>query len=135
MDNGKSGNGGSFLSGLMLGSLVGTALSLLLAPKSGRETRAQIVNKGLELRDQAMETAEEARQRVEGAAAHARSRVEVLTTGARERAEELGQRSQAILGGQKEVLVAAVEGARRAGQRKHSQLERRHIPTVFPVKE
>jgi len=123
---------GTFLSGFMLGGFVGTAISLLTAPQSGEKTRLQIRQKGLELRDQAVESAEEARRRAEEAAAQARTRVEGLTAGARARAEELQQRGKEILEGQKEVLEAAIDGARRSGRKKQAELASEDIPTAFP---
>ena len=56
---------GAFLSGFMLGGLVGAAVALILAPQSGEETRAQIRQKGIELRDQALETAKSEGQDVD----------------------------------------------------------------------
>jgi gas vesicle protein len=49
-----------FLTGLMIGGLVGASLGLLLAPQSGEETRGQIRAKSLELKDEAMEGLAEA---------------------------------------------------------------------------
>ena len=49
-----------FLTGLMIGGLVGASLALLLAPQSGAETRGQIRAKSLELKDEAMEGLAEA---------------------------------------------------------------------------
>jgi gas vesicle protein len=45
----------AFLAGLFVGSLIGAALALLLAPQSGQETRAQIKGKGIEFKDRAQE--------------------------------------------------------------------------------
>ena len=55
----------SFLAGLLIGSLAGAGTMLLLAPQSGKKTRAQIQRKSIELRNQAAET-------VEGAAGQSR---------------------------------------------------------------
>ena len=40
---------GNFLKGLIIGGLIGAVAALLLAPKSGRETRADICNRTEEL--------------------------------------------------------------------------------------
>lgn len=37
---------GSFLAGFVIGGLVGAAVSLVLAPQSGAETRSQLTRKG-----------------------------------------------------------------------------------------
>ncbi len=61
----SSNEGGAFFAGLVIGGLVGAALSLLLAPQSGEETRAQIRDKSLEYKDYAEEGILEARQRTQ----------------------------------------------------------------------
>ena len=40
---------GNFLKGLIIGGLIGASAALLLAPKSGKETRADICNRTEEL--------------------------------------------------------------------------------------
>lgn len=45
-----------FLTGLLFGVLVGFGTMMLLAPKSGKKTRAQIGLKSIELRDWATDT-------------------------------------------------------------------------------
>jgi gas vesicle protein len=74
-----------FLVGMLMGGLAGAAVLLLLAPQSGKETRAQIQHKGIELRDQAAETAE-------GAVAQVRQTAQQITVDVREKAEELQKR-------------------------------------------
>ena len=46
--------------GLFLGSMLGAATMLFLAPQSGKRTRVQVQRKGIALRDQAVEKAEDA---------------------------------------------------------------------------
>jgi len=57
--------GAEFFAGLVIGGLVGATLSLLLAPQSGEETRAQIRDKSVEYKDRAGEGYMQARQVVE----------------------------------------------------------------------
>ena len=47
----KTSNIGSFLQGLLIGGLAGSAAALLSAPQSGRETRRQIQSKSSEIMD------------------------------------------------------------------------------------
>jgi gas vesicle protein len=54
-----------FLAGLVVGAIVGGAAAALLAPRSGPETREQIVERGLELKSRAEDVVERA-QRVAG---------------------------------------------------------------------
>jgi gas vesicle protein len=99
---------GAFLIGFVVGGLVGAAVSLLLAPQSGEETRAIIKEKAIELKDKAAETTEDAYARAEAAAAEARARAEEWAKVARERAEELQHRGQVVLEQQKERLTTAL---------------------------
>lgn len=109
---------GSFLSGLIIGGLIGAAVALLLAPQSGEETRVLIRDKSIELKDRAVETAEEARVRAEAAAAEARARADELAHEARIKAEELKQRGQHFVEEQKgrasEILESGKEATKRA---------------------
>ena len=78
----NGGDFGSYLSGFLLGGLIGAAVALLMAPASGEETRKMIYDKSMELRDK---TTDE----LEKAAAVARTRADELTKMARERAGEV----------------------------------------------
>lgn len=87
----------SFLSGFLVGGLVGAAVALLLAPQSGEETRTMIVEKSVELKDKTAATLEDAYHAAEKAAGDARARAEELAKEAQSRAEDLRQRGQVIL--------------------------------------
>jgi gas vesicle protein len=99
---------GSFLSGFLIGGLVGAAVALLMAPQSGEETRTLIVEKSTELKDKTAASLEEAYAAAEKAAADARARAEELAKEAQARAEELRQRSQVILEEQRSKISDAV---------------------------
>ncbi|MFN2303427.1 MAG: YtxH domain-containing protein [Anaerolineales bacterium] len=51
MSDNNGSDFGSFLAGFVIGGLVGGAVALVLAPKSGAETRSQISGKGREIVD------------------------------------------------------------------------------------
>jgi gas vesicle protein len=93
MDNNSHENGNDvnnpsgFLAGLMVGGLAGAGAMLLLAPRSGKKTRAKIQQKGVELREQTGES-------VVGAVAQARTKARQTATSLRKQAEELQQRGQ-----------------------------------------
>ena len=76
---------GAFLIGFIIGGLTGAAVSLLLAPQSGLETRALIKEKAIEIGDKASETYEDTVARAEAAAAEARTRADEWAKIARER--------------------------------------------------
>lgn len=69
---------GAFLTGLVIGGLVGATVSLLMAPQSGEETREQIRIKSLELRDRADDEIRQIRTYAEQAVADARGQIEEL---------------------------------------------------------
>jgi gas vesicle protein len=104
MDNPKQehesegGNAGGFLAGLLVGGLAGAGTALLLAPESGKRTRADIHQKGIVLRDQAVES-------VENTMAEARIKARRITAPARRQAKELQHRGQEILDEQRDRLT------------------------------
>jgi uncharacterized protein YjbJ (UPF0337 family) len=64
-----------FLSGIILGALVGAAVMLFLAPQSGRQTMNQLRIRGRELADQAKDAADDLQHRATNVVSEARSRV------------------------------------------------------------
>lgn len=55
----------SFFKGLLLGTVAGAVAGILLAPKSGEETREDIKKLAVDLKDKAEDTYEKARKEVE----------------------------------------------------------------------
>jgi len=62
-----SQNGGDFLKGLIFGGLVGVAIGLLYAPKSGKETREDLTIRADEFVSKAKEEMEKHREEYEAA--------------------------------------------------------------------
>ena len=93
----------AFLSGFVVGGLVGAAVALLMAPQSGEETRTVIRDKSIELRDVAMERADEVRAMAG----------EAVDT-AKGKAADLQKRGQVVLEEQKERLSSAIEAGKKA---------------------
>ncbi len=61
----QNGNGGgSFVMGLLAGTMIGAGLGLLFAPKSGSELRSQIAGQAGKLRDVADQTYTQASDKV-----------------------------------------------------------------------
>lgn len=75
---------GGVLLGLLLGVAVGAGLALLLAPKSGRETRRDLADHARKARESASESYKQGRERVEQMAAKGRETVEQVTEKGRE---------------------------------------------------
>jgi gas vesicle protein len=60
---------GALILGGLVGAMIGAVIGIWNAPRSGAETRAEIVQRGTDLRTQAEYAAAEARERVEGPSA------------------------------------------------------------------
>ena len=96
---------GGFFAGLLIGGLAGAVAMLLMAPQSGKRTRAQIQLKSIELREQTTEAVEDALKQT-------RTKGRQIRADVREKADELQQRGQAVLDEQKERLSALVEAGK-----------------------
>jgi gas vesicle protein len=82
----------SMLAGLLIGGLAGAVAMLLLAPQSGKRTRAKLRRQSHALRDQTAETMEI----VEDAMADARDKTQQMTHDASEQAKRLEKRGHAL---------------------------------------
>jgi gas vesicle protein len=113
---------GAFLLGFIVGALTGAIASLLLAPKSGDETRTFLKEKAIELGDKvnvtvddarvkADEITADARKRAEAIMADARTRADVIAAEARKQAEELSRRGQVVLEEQRSRITKAAKSA------------------------
>jgi gas vesicle protein len=102
---------GAFLMGFVVGGLTGAAISLLMAPQSGRDTRELIRDKAIVLRDRASETADEAFTRAEEMAQEGMRQMEDSLARFRERADELQRRGQVMLEQQRKGLGGKIEKA------------------------
>ncbi len=102
VDHGLQG----FVLGTLLGGLAGAVTMLLLAPQSGRRTRAKLQRAGIDLREQTGRGLEEAVEQTT-------NKAEQLTTTVREQAEKIQLRGQALIAAQQErwtPVVKAVQG-------------------------
>ncbi len=88
---------GAFLIGFIIGGLTGAAISLIMAPQSGEETREILRDRAIELRDKAQETAQVAREQVGSTASDVRSRAGDLANKAKSSASDLYQRGQSAV--------------------------------------
>jgi gas vesicle protein len=79
-----------FLTGLLIGGLSGTVATLLLAPRSGRKTRARIQHQYQELRNRAVESVEDAEEEMS-------ERAELVAANVRDTVEDLQKRGKAML--------------------------------------
>jgi gas vesicle protein len=101
------------LAGLLIGGLAGAGVMLLLAPQSGKRTRAQLQQKSIELREQASDN-------LDDAVAQVRVKARRLTSDISDKAEELQERSQELIDDQKERLSALRGNGKKALHSSHA---------------
>ena len=85
---------GAFLIGFIIGGLSGAAISLLMAPQSGEETREYIKDQAIVLRDKAQETAQTTAEQVNVRATEVRTRAGELANKAKVGADELAAKAK-----------------------------------------
>ncbi len=105
----QTGFAWGLIGGLLLGGLVGSAVMLLVAPQSGRRTRALIQMRSSELRDQAMDAVEDAMKQT-------RKRARKLRSSLEDQTEAIQQMGSNIVDGQKERISTMVEAGKSAVQ-------------------
>ncbi len=103
-----------FLAGIAIGALAGAGTMLLMAPQSGKRTRAQIRHKGRELRDQASDTLQEAVTEARTTGEHITARVQHQADKIQKQADKLQQRGQDAIDAQKERWSPVVEAGQKA---------------------
>lgn len=99
----------AFLIGFIVGGVTGAVSALLLAPRSGEETRTYLKEKAIEISDKTAQTVEESYKKAEAAAEEARKRFDELAKATKERAEELQTHGHVILEEQKEKLTTVLK--------------------------
>ena len=99
---GNNDNGGSFALGLLVGGIIGALIGMLLAPKPGSETRAEIWERSETLRSRADEAAASLRERVGPAADGVSSRFGPAV-------ESVLERGGAVAGTVREAGASAIE--------------------------
>ena len=96
-----------FLIGLLIGGMAGALAMLLLAPQSGKRTRAQIQNKTIQLRDQTTKN-------IKKTFAQVRSETDKLTSKVQDKAGELKQLGQDKLVEQLDRVSTALDAGKAA---------------------
>lgn len=105
---------GGFLSGLILGGLVGAAVGMLYAPKSGEETRSELLDRTSELRGRAEDLAEDALKRAQ----ELQKEAKLL----QEEAKKWQERGAAALEEQRIRLEQAIEEGQQAAAKTRDEL-------------
>ena len=87
------------LAGLLIGGLAGAIAMLLLAPQSGKRTRAKLRRQSYTLRRHTAETMEDMEDAMEDTVADARDKTHKMTRDARKQAEKLDKRGHTLFDG------------------------------------
>lgn len=95
------------LVGMLVGGLAGAVTMLLLAPQSGEDTRAQLMEKGIELRDRTTGIVEDTLSQI-------RSNTNKITMSGREKAKELLQQGEALVIEQLDHVAEAAKAGKKA---------------------
>jgi gas vesicle protein len=95
-------SGMSVVTGLLVGGLIGAGVALLMAPRSGEETRAEIRDKAMEYRDRTKDVVNET-------VSQARSKADELKEGVLEKAEDLKRRGKQTAAQQLDHMAQAAE--------------------------
>lgn len=98
-----------FVAGFILGGLLGTALALLFAPRTGEETRDRLTDSAEDLRDLARGRADEVMRKVRGTA-------EELTQRGRTKLDESASRLRDAVDRGREVFEEKARDMRREGE-------------------
>jgi gas vesicle protein len=106
------------VSDFLLGALIGAGVALLFAPRSGRETRADIGRR-----------ARAAQDRVRDVAGGVTDQVVDTFEGARTRIEEQIESARSVIVAKKEQVSRAMEAGREAAHQARTDLERRLAET------
>ena len=99
----------TFLSGLVIGGLVGAVTMLLMAPQTGEKTRAELQVGALELRDRTAVTMKDTLTQVKSKANQIKADVQI-------KAQDLGHQGQDLLVKQLDHVAQAAEAGKKALQ-------------------
>ena len=102
-------SGASFVLGFLVGGLVGAAVGLMLAPRSGSDTRAELVGRSEAWRNRAEEMAANFRERVGPTVDSARERVSPAMDAARERVDVARERISPAMDAARERVSPIVD--------------------------
>lgn len=85
---------GDWVKGFLIGGLVGAAIGILYAPKSGKETREELAGKAKDLADKVKEEYETALEKSKTAYEAVVKRLKELETAAAKKAEEVENKAE-----------------------------------------
>jgi gas vesicle protein len=112
----KMSNKGNGFGAFLMGGLIGGAIGLLYAPRSGQETRRILVGEGQDVVDVAVTSIREAQDTALSAIKETQHRLEALNAEAKDRIEKLQDIAENTLSEQKESLRKGYADAKKVVQ-------------------
>ena len=107
-ESAQTGNGAKHIvTGILVGGIIGATAMLFLAPRSGEEMRADVVDKAMELKDRTAETVKDTMSQV-------KSKTGSLKGDVTGKAQDLKSRGQDLLVEQLDRASEAVAAAKKA---------------------
>jgi len=122
-----------FVVGVLIGSVLGAATALLMAPASGTETRRLLKDKAGEAKDRTGDLVQQAQSRVGDLTSQAQNRIGDLTSQARSRVGEVSNQVTGAIDRQRGAVTAAVEAGRQAYAQKATQLQSEVAEDTLPA--
>jgi gas vesicle protein len=104
---------GSGFGAFLIGGLIGGAIGLLYAPRSGRETRRMLVGEGEDMLDKATATIRDAQDKALVSIRENQSRLEALNKEAKDRINKLQEIADRTMSEQKESLKKGYSEAKK----------------------
>jgi gas vesicle protein len=104
VDDYQSNNTGATFTAFLIGGLIGGALALLYAPRSGRETREFLLNEGQETADRVMDSIRDAQDNILTTIEEAQVRLEAMNQETRERLQRLQAIAQETIEEERQVF-------------------------------
>jgi gas vesicle protein len=117
----NNNRGFEFLTGFVVGGVVGAATVLLMAPASGKETREQIRVRSSELKN-----------RGEALGNEAKAQVQKATKEGQKRVSDVQERTGLALEEQKARLVEAIDAGKQAASQRKDELMNRFEDNKAP---
>ena len=108
---------GSTFTAFLIGGLIGSAIALLYAPRSGKETREYLMSEGQETADRVMSSIRDAQENILATIEDAQVRMEAMNRETRARLQRLQAIAQETIDEEKQIFE------KRSGQVKEAMRE------------
>ena len=119
----KISNFSAFWGGLLVGSFFGTLTGILLAPKSGKELRSDVKNRGIEAFEEAKHVYSDSRMKAKEILEEAKYRADELKKEADRQVSEARIKMKKILAGAEEKASQVMDSVKESVEEKGRELK------------